>query len=308
MSGPWTFACPRCQGSLEAAGPDTLRCPQDGLAFPRQAGIWRFLPPDRARFYARFLAEYETVRRAEGRAIEDSATFRALPFPEPSHPLAGMWRQRAQSFAALLAQVVAPLEQARKGQPLRILDLGAGNGWLSYRLAQRGHVLAGVDLAVNDWDGLGAHVHYDCPFTPIQAEFDALPLAPAQADLLIFNASFHYARDYAKTLAEAWRVLAPGGLLAILDTPVYHDPESGRRMVQEREAGFQERFGFPSNALASRNFLTYQELAELGRSVGIRWRLLWPTPRWRWAVRRARAWLRGQREPAQFPLILGRKG
>ncbi len=308
MSEPWTFACPRCRGSLEAAGQDALSCPQDALTFPRTGGIWRFLPPERARFYARFLAEYETVRRAEGRGSQDPAYFRALPFPPSAHPLAGMWRQRARSFTTLLKRVVAPLEQRRQGRPLHILDLGAGNGWLAYRLARRGHHLAGVDLAVNPWDGLGAHVHYDRPFTPIQAEFGALPLAPAQADLLLFNASFHYAQDYAQTLAEARRVLRPDGQLAILDTPVYHGPESGRRMVQEREARFQARFGFPSNAIPSRNFLTYQELAELGRLLGWRWQLHWPTPRWRWAVRRARAWLRGQREPAQFPLILGRRG
>ena len=44
----------------------------------------------------------------------------------------------------------------RTERALRILDLGAGNGWMSYRLALQGHLPIAVDLLTNDRDGLGA--------------------------------------------------------------------------------------------------------------------------------------------------------
>jgi predicted RNA methylase len=46
------------------------------------------------------------------------------------------------------------------GRPLRIADLGAGNCWLSYRLALRGHLPIAIDIQGDPLDGLGAGLHY----------------------------------------------------------------------------------------------------------------------------------------------------
>ncbi|HFQ93964.1 MAG TPA: class I SAM-dependent methyltransferase [Anaerolineae bacterium] len=269
-------------------------------------GIWRFLPPERAAHYARFVREYETVRLAEGRQSDDPAYYRALPFRDLSGRMAAMWRERARTFTLLLAKVAEPLAAERK-RPLRILDLGAGNGWLAYQLAKRGHEAAAVDLTVNNFDGLGAHAMYDVPFLPIQAEFTRLPLTDGQADLVVFNASFHYAESYEAALAEARRVTRAGGRIVIADSPVYRDPENGRRMVREREAAFQARYGFPSNALDSENFLEYGRLEELAQTIEVERTLYWPAPYWRRAIRYAKTRLRRQRKPAQFPLIVFHK-
>ena len=59
-----------------------------------------------------------------------------------------------------------------------------------------------------------------------------------------------------RTLRELLRVLRQGGTLVILDSPMYSDPTSGQRMVQEREARFLQTYGFASNALACEHFLT----------------------------------------------------
>ena len=297
------FACPVCRTPLLKEEETGFVCPADGRIYPCVDGIWRFLPPERAAHYARFVREYETVRLAEGRQSDDPAYYRALPFRDLSGRLAAMWRERARTFALLLAQVVEPWAAERK-RPLRILDLGAGNGWLAYQLARRGHEAAAVDLTVNSFDGLGAHAMYDVPFLPLQAEFTRLPLTDGQVDLAIFNASFHYAESYEAALAEARRVTRAGGRIVIADSPVYRDPENGRRMVREREAAFQARYGFPSNGLDSENFLEYGRLAELAQAIGAAWTLYWPVPRWRQYIRSVKTRLRRQREPARFPLVV----
>ena len=253
--------------------------------------------------YEQFVREYETVRRAEGRGADNPAYYRALPYQDLSGRTPTDWKIRAVSFDAFVAKALAPLEQ--HSPALRVLDLGAGNGWLSNRLAQRGHAVAAVDLSVNDFDGLGCHRYYDTVFAPLQAEFARLPFPDRSADLVIFNASLHYSIRIHDTLAEAIRLLKPRGRLVILDSPVYADAASGKKMVSEREDQFSKRFGFPSNALPSENYLTYDHLGELGSALRIHWQLITPHYGLSWAFRPLKAKLLRRREPAKFHLIIG---
>lgn len=299
------FACPRCSAPLEPAQPaqpDELCCPADGLRFERRHGTWRMLLPQSAARYAQFVQEYETVRKAEGRGSRDPAYYRALPYRDLSGRMSGDWKIRAASFDTLLAQVVLPLEQ-RLQRPLRVLDLGAGNGWLSNRIAGRGHAAAAVDLLDNDFDGLGCAAFYETRITPVQAEFDALPFVDGSVDLVIFNAAFHYSIDYAATLARARRALAAGGVIAVVDTPVYRDAASGAAMVSERQAQFVRQYGFPSNALPSENYLTYARLEALAAALGLRCEVHTPAYGLGWRLRPLKARLLGRREPAKFHVI-----
>src|ERR1700730_10728692 len=187
---------------------------------------------------APFLADYTLIRRAEQRASDDPAYYLGLPECPPEHPIAGQWDLRRRTFAAFTRRVLP-----RLGPGLRIVDLGAGVGWLSHRLALLGHHPMAVDLTVDERDGLGAARHYQPGWPRVQAEFDRLPLPAGAADLVAFNASLHYSTDYEGTLREALRVLAPGGAIAVLESPIYRRPESGRQMVEERHADFARRFG-----------------------------------------------------------------
>jgi SAM-dependent methyltransferase len=188
---------------------------------------------------------------------------------------------------------------------LRILDLGAGNGWLSNRLAERGHTMTAIDLSDDALDGLGAVRHYEGRIGALLGEFDHLPLAEKGVDLAIFNASLHYSTDYVRTLQEALRVLQPHGTLVILDSPMYTDPSSGTRMVQERQNRFRASYGFASDALPNEHFLTPARLEELGEQLSLDWQLHQPVLDWRSAIGRTLGGLRARREPARFPVIVG---
>jgi SAM-dependent methyltransferase len=125
-------------------------------------------------------------------------------------------------------------------------------------------------------------------------------------DLVVFNASLHYSTDYAATLREALRVLRPRGTLAILDSPMYSDPTSGERMVQERRARFLATYGFASDALPSEHFLTSARLATLASDLGLEWQVHRPVLDWRSWLGRTVGGIRARREPARFPVIVGR--
>jgi SAM-dependent methyltransferase len=249
-----------------------------------------------------FIDRYEIVRRAEGRRIEGPQQLLALPFRDLTRRHGGEWAIRSRSFGSLVRVVVAPLG-ARA--PLDVIDLGSGVGWLAYRLARRGHRVAAVDLLTGDDDGLGAHRHFDRPLLAIQAEFDRLPFADASVDLAVYNASLHYAADYATTLREGLRVLRPGGRLVVMDTPIYRDAARGASMVRERAAAFEARFGFREDATATEGFLTYDRLGALARELDLRWQIVQPWYGLRWWLEPLRARLRGAGAPARFKLIVG---
>jgi SAM-dependent methyltransferase len=267
-------------------------------------GIWRFLTPQKNLEYWQFIHEYETIRTAEGRGSTDPAYYRQLPFRDLTGRYASDWKIRSQSYQALLSSVILPNEK-KAGRPLKVLDLGAGNCWLSYRMAQRGHLAAAVDLQTNVRDALGARMYYDASFETLQADFQHLPFLEGQADLAIFNASFHYSTNYQVCLCEALRVLRSDGQVIILDSPIYQDARSGQQMVREREASYHQAYGFASNAIPSENFLTYARLEELGSQAGLRWKLAQAFYGLSWALRPLRAFLAGRREPAQFHIAVG---
>jgi SAM-dependent methyltransferase len=303
---PWDLTCPTCRSALVPVNTDEQRCPHCDVTYRREAGIWRLLAKGRHEAFHEFVAQYETVRAGEGRRVDRPDHLRALPFRDLSRRRRYEWYIRSQSYKALTRLVVQPLERRHVG-PLRILDLGSGLGWLAYRLALRGHEVAGVDLVTNDFDGLGVHQHYDRAFLSLQAEFDRLPLRDRSVDLAVYNASFHYAADYVETLREALRVLAPGGRAVIMDSPIYRDGSSGAAMVRERDSAFEERYGFQGNPIDAQGFLTYDRLAALETTLDLRWDLFEPWYGVRWSLKPWVARLRGGREPAKFKLVIGRR-
>ena len=325
------FACPSCLAVLaQSHGSEHLRCPEEDILFERRDGILHLVSPERASRFEQFVSEYDQVRHAEGRGAESPEYYRALPFKDTTGRFARDWKIRAAGFGELVRSVVRPLERepgrrleldreharrlapelGRQRQPerrvLRILDLGSGCGWMSYRLARRGHQVFAVDLRTDARDGLGAHAHYGGAFTPVCAEFDRLPFIDRSFDLVIFNASFHYSENYERTLNEVLRVLAEDGRIAILDTPLYRRSFSGAWMVAARERDFMRRFGFASNSIKSQHFLTPARLRELSAETGLSWTIHQPWHGFRWALRPIKARLRRCCEPARFAVIEGR--
>jgi SAM-dependent methyltransferase len=303
--------CPRCGDALEQVSGGTarecLRCPGCLFLLLNENGIWRALPPDRQSYFERFRKEYQAVRAGEGRGSENSEYYLALPYRDLSGRNEFQWAIRARTFQYIENGILTAIGTAPPGG-MKILDLGAGNGWMSYRLAQRKHRPVAVDLLTNAQDGLGAAVHFEprlpALFPRFQAELDRLPFADDQFDLAIFNASFHYAEDYGRTLGEAIRCLRLGGNVIIADTAWYSNDRSGQRMLAERRQEFIAKYGFASNSVQSQEYLTDERLASLEKRFRLHWKVYSPFYGFRWAMRPWLAKLRGRREPSRFRIYV----
>jgi SAM-dependent methyltransferase len=302
--------CLWCQSELTAVPYHSLgqfhspiECSNCLVKLEQQDGIWLALPEDRQKHFARFICDYETVRKMEGRGSSDSEFYMSLPYYDRTGRNSWQWSIRARTYQHIEQRIIPEVTRS-SSRPLSILDLGAGNCWLSYRLASLGQRPIAVDLQSNSYDGLGAAVYYkhSLPtlFPRFQAELDRLPFADSQFDCAIFNASFHYSENYDLTLAETIRCLRPGATIVIADSPSYSREESGLKMVEERRGRFEQQYGTKSDGLTSCEYLTRDRLLSLEAKHDIVWEThqIWYGVRW--ACRPFFAKLSRRREPSQF--------
>jgi SAM-dependent methyltransferase len=301
--------CPAChRGPCRPSSLSEPTCLTCGYVFSEFKGICNALPPGRESTFRQFIQDYESVRAKEGRGSSCADYYLALPFKDLTGRNVWQWRIRARTFRFMEKHLLPNIERSYP-TGCDVIDVGAGNGWLSYRLAQRGHRPVAVDLLVNDTDGLGAARHYfhvAPPFLRFKAEMDCLPFMPAQFDVVIFNASLHYSVDYRRTLEEAARCLRRGGHLIIADSPFYRREESGQKMLQEKRAAFTRQFGLSSDSIQSREYLTPDSLNDLATDLGIKWSVHKPWYGLSWALRPMKATLMRRREPSKFYLLHAR--
>jgi SAM-dependent methyltransferase len=245
---------------------------------------------------ARFVDQYRHVREREGYRRGDSAFYRRLPDVPREDPHYDEWHVRRQS----LAHVERQLADLLGARARRILDLGAGNGWLSHRFAAHGHIVVAVDLLEDEVDGLGARRHYETCFAVVRADFNALPFGPGRFDLVVLGGSLHYSPDPAATIGEAARMLRTDGAMVVMDSPMFARAADGESMVASVRRRFREQYGLADPVTPGVGFLTFDEVEAAFTSLGMSARFF-PSPGpLRWRLRRPLARLRLGRAPATF--------
>jgi SAM-dependent methyltransferase len=293
------WCCSYCAGPLQGDA-HGLVCAREGRWFATQDGVHRLLTQERRRELQPALEAYQRVRRDEGWRAE-----RGLPHVPSGHPHGAIWRRRARHFAR--ARALA--RERLGGGPWRVLDVGAGCAWTSARFLADGHHVAAVDVNLDERDGLlAARELIDDPsrLPRAEADMEALPLEPASMDLVLAAGVLHHAARPARTLVEMRRVTRRGGVVAVLDSPVYRRAVDGETLVAERAEEHTRRYGFTPPAFGQ-GYLLWSEVAGLFEGAG--WRL--EIHGWPGRVRET-AWdlvaiARGGRRAARFPILIGRR-
>jgi SAM-dependent methyltransferase len=290
------FACPECRETLVQDTAGAFVCLSCKQRYERRDGMYRFLSPSRVHTAAPFAQHYRKVREQAGYRESAPEYYRMLPVVAQNNPRAAEWRIRRESYAHFQQRALPGVWQG----PVRVLDLGAGSGWLSHRLASFGHHAVAVDRLADDIDGLGACRHYPVAFAVVEADFDALPFEPAQFDVVILNSSLHYSPEPAATLAEAKRMLVPGGSLVVMDSPIFAHPSDGHAMVDAQRLADVTPCDATDVLRAGVGFLTFDDLDRLARDLGLQARFFPSRGPFRWRLRRQLSRLRLWRRPAAF--------
>ncbi len=193
---------------------------------------------------------YLRVRRKEGRLYSDGMVAN-LPSVQASDPLSKEWRARTGSLNRL--------KQYLRGlhRPLKILEVGCGNGWLSRRLSEMGGVrVCGLDRNHVELSQ-GARLFGRNNLTFLNADIFRAPFHAGAFDVIVLASSIQYFPDL-NALIQGLRNLLDGvGQIHILDTPLYDRAEV--EAARERTLRYYSDLGFPEMARHYHHH-TYEEL------------------------------------------------
>jgi ubiquinone/menaquinone biosynthesis C-methylase UbiE len=158
---------------------------------------------------------------------------------------AEVWDQ-IRSLHVAESEVERAIDGALGQRPLgRLVDIGTGTGRMIELFGPRSAQAVGIDrssemlrLARVKLEAAGIQSSLR------QGDMYALPLAEQSADSVIIHQVLHYAHSPAAAIAEAARVLAPGGTLLVVDFAAHE-----REELRERDAHI--RLGFEDEVMAA---------------------------------------------------------
>src|SRR5688500_8502650 len=137
-----------------------------------------------------------------------------------------------QAFGQLLLRAMPPLVVA---------DLGSGEGLLSQLLARRAKKVIAVDNSERIV-AFGANKAKKMGLKNLEFRLGNLeepPLDPGSVDLVVLSQALHHAKEPARAIHSAHRILKAGGQLMILDL-LQHQFEKARELYGDTWLGFAE--------------------------------------------------------------------
>ncbi len=220
-----------------------------GLAERRKEGSWVFVALGEQSRVAPVLAALDAWEAGapDRQASADAARLAAVR-ADRAAAAAGWFESHAREWDAIRSlhvaeeQVEAAMIRVLAGEPIgRLIDIGTGTGRMIELFARSATTALGIDRSSEmlrlaraklGEQGLGnAELR--------QADLYALPLGDGGADVAILHHVLHFAQQPGAAIAEAARVLSPGGRLLIADFAP-HDREELRTQDAHTRLGFSD--------------------------------------------------------------------
>jgi ArsR family transcriptional regulator len=125
--------------------------------------------------------------------------------------------------------------------PMVIADLGAGEGTISQLMAQRAKKVIAIDNSgkMVEFGAELAKKHGIGNLEYRLGDLEDVPIRSGTVDLAFLSQALHHAVHPERAIAEAWRIVKPGGRIAILDLNRHHFEEA-REMYADLWLGFTE--------------------------------------------------------------------
>jgi SAM-dependent methyltransferase len=125
--------------------------------------------------------------------------------------------------------------------PVEVVDIGCGEGYLTVEVARWARRVMAVDrsAAVLARAKALAGRRRAANIVFKRGELEKLPLDSASVDVAILSQALHHAADPGQAMAEAARVLRPGGKVLVLDLRA-HSEAWVREKLGDRQLGFTE--------------------------------------------------------------------
>jgi SAM-dependent methyltransferase len=229
--------CPTCRQPLHV---ERSICP-NGHTFAVTDGVLSLLDAQFARRLQRFNEALAQYRAETGRRLLDPA--------------------RRYDWAVVQKWIGT--------RPQRVLDIGAWNGWLSYRLTLRGHEVTAVDYFTDPYDGLAAKQFYPVDWQAIQMDLTDLSPLPPVFDAIILNRCLAFFSDPVAYLAQVQTKLAPGGRILLTGLAFYDDPSAKAQAVAAMTDNYRQQYGLELFLNPTKGYLDGADRRQLA-AAGVR--------------------------------------
>jgi ArsR family transcriptional regulator len=216
-----------------------------GLAERRKEGSWVFVALGDAARVDPVFAALDAWREPNHWTVADEARLAAVRADRAA--AANEWFEaHAGDWDAIRSLHVAESEvEAEMGRVLgegslgALIDIGTGTGRMLELFAPKAETALGIDRS-SEMLRLARAKLADVPNAELrQADLYALPLPDGGADTAIFHHVLHFAQQPGAAIAEAARVLGPGGRLLIADFAP-HEREDLRTTDAHARLGFSD--------------------------------------------------------------------